>query len=149
MTEISFYHLQRRSLEETLPRLLERVLASNQRAVVLAESDERVEALNSYLWTYSSDSFLPHGSARDGFSADQPIFLTSNEENPNDATILVLADEILPSYVGAFARCLDLFNGNDPAAVQNARDRWRLYKSQGHTVTYWRQDDAGRWEKAG
>ncbi len=149
MTEVSFYHLQRRSLEETLPKLLERVIASNQRAVVLAESAERVEALNSQLWTYNPDGFLPHGSARDGFSADQPIFLTSNEENPNGATILLLVGEALPGFVGDFARCLDLFDGNDPQAVQNARDRWRAYKAQGHAVTYWQQDDNGRWEKKG
>ena len=149
MTDVSFYHLQRRSLEETLPRLLERVIASNQRAVVLAESAERVEALNSQLWTYNPDGFLPHGSARDGFSADQPIFLTSNEENPNGATILLLVGEALPGFVGDFARCLDLFDGNDPQAVQNARDRWRAYKAQGHAVTYWQQDDNGRWEKKG
>ena len=149
MTDVSFYHLQRRSLEETLPRLLERVIASNQRAVVLAESAERVEALNSQLWTYNPDGFLPHGSARDGFSANQPIFLTSNEENPNGATILLLVGEALPGFVGDFARCLDLFDGNDPQAVQNARDRWRAYKAQGHAVTYWQQDDNGRWEKKG
>jgi DNA polymerase-3 subunit chi len=149
VTEVSFYHLQRRSLEETLPKLLERVIASNQRAVVLAESAERVEALNSQLWTYNPDGFLPHGSARDGFSADQPIFLTSNEENPNGATILLLVGEALPGFVGDFARCLDLFDGNDPQAVQNARDRWRAYKAQGHAVTYWQQDDNGRWEKKG
>ena len=108
MTEVSFYHLQRRSLEETLPKLLERVIASNLRAVVLAESAERVEALNSQLWTYNPDGFLPHGSARDGFSADQPIFLTSNEENPNGATVLLLVGEALPGFIGDFARCLDL-----------------------------------------
>jgi DNA polymerase-3 subunit chi len=149
VTDVSFYHLQRRSLEETLPKLLERVIASNLRAVVLAESADRVEALNSQLWTYNPDGFLPHGSARDGFSADQPVFLTSNEQNPNGATILLLVGEVLPGFVGDFARCLDLFDGNDPQAVQNARDRWRSYKAQGHAVTYWQQDDNGRWEKKG
>jgi DNA polymerase-3 subunit chi len=147
VTDISFYHLQRRSLEETLPKLLERVIASKQRAVVLAESEEQVEAISSRLWTYDADSFLPHGSARDGFPAQQPIYLTSGEENPNGATILVLIDGRLPGFLSGFARCLDLFNGHDPESVQGARERWRAYKAGGHPVTYWQQNDDGRWEK--
>ncbi len=145
MTEVSFYHLYRR-VEDALPKLLERVIATSQRAVVLAETDERVEALASLLWTYSADSFLPHGSTRDGFSGDQPIFLTTGEENPNGAGILVVVDERIPSYVGDFARCLDLFNDSEPSK-QAARDRWRHYKGAGHQVVYWQQDEHGRWEK--
>ena len=145
MTEVSFYHLYRR-LEEALPKLLERVIASSQRAVVIAESDEQVEALNSLLWTYNPDSFLPHGSARDGFAADQPIFLTSEEENPNGATIVVVVDERLPGFVGDFKRCLDLFNDSEPSK-QNARERWRFYKGAGHDVVYWQQDENGRWDR--
>jgi DNA polymerase-3 subunit chi len=149
VTDVSFYHLQRRGLEDTLPRLLERVIAAGQRALVLAESEERVEALSSRLWTYDPGAFLAHGTARDRHPEHQPIWLTSVEENPNTAGVLVLVDERLPGFVGAFTRCLDLFNGNDPDAVQAARDRWRAYKAAGHAVTYWQQDDAGRWQKKG
>jgi DNA polymerase-3 subunit chi len=42
-----------------------------------------------------------------------------------------------------------MFDGNDPEAVQSARDRWKTYKADGHSVTYWRQTDRGGWEKAG
>jgi len=31
-------------------------------------SDERVEALDTWLWTYRDESFLAHGTARDGSS---------------------------------------------------------------------------------
>jgi DNA polymerase-3 subunit chi len=149
VTEVSFYHLQRRSLEETLPKLLERVMASSLRALVLAESEDRVDALSSRLWTYEQGSFLAHGTGRERYPDQQPIYLTSNEENPNQATVLVLVDERLPDFVGSFDRCLDLFDGNDDRSVLNARERWRSYKTMGHTVTYWQQDDNGRWKKKG
>ena len=51
-TEIYFYHLEHRSLEQVLPTLLERSLERGWRAVVQAASRERVEALNTLLWTY-------------------------------------------------------------------------------------------------
>ncbi|MGH6882849.1 MAG: DNA polymerase III subunit chi, partial [Hypericibacter sp.] len=88
MTEVRFYHLQRTSLEAALPKLLERTLARGQRALVMAGSNERVEALTAHLWTYDPNSFLPHGSKRDGRPERQPVWLTDQDENPNNATVL-------------------------------------------------------------
>ena len=76
MTEIGFYHLTRSPLEQALPRLLEKVLASGQRAVLRCPDRARMEALDRALWTYGKDSFLPHGTRADGFAEAQPIFLT-------------------------------------------------------------------------
>lgn len=146
MAEIGFYHLLRTPLERALPRLLERALGEGYRIVVRAASTERVEHLNALLWTYDDSSFLPHGSARDGNAASQPIWLTDRDENPNAATLLVLVDGVEAGDLPAFVRCLDLFDGGDAEAVQAARERWRRALAAGHTLTYWQQTGAG-WEK--
>ena len=147
MTDISFYHLQRQGLEAALPKLLERVMAAGLRAVVLAGTEERVQALNAGLWTYDPATFLAHGSAKDGNAEDQPIFLTVAEENPNGATVLVVVDDCAPQFLSSFDRCLEMFNGNDAESVAQARERWRTYKDTGHNLTYWQQSDAGGWEQ--
>ena len=147
MTDVRFYHLQRRSLEQTLPQLLEKILERGSRAVVMAGSDERVEALATHLWTFDQRAFLPHGTARDGSAAEQPIWLTASEENPNGADVLVLTDGATSSEIGAFQICCDLFDGNDGDAVAAARMRWKEYAAAGHAVTYWQQGDRGGWEK--
>lgn len=147
MTDVRFYHLQRRSLEETLPQLLEKILERGSRAVVMAGSDERVEALATHLWTYDQRTFLPHGTARDGNAAEQPVWLTSSEENPNGADVLVLADGATVQDIAGFKICCELFDGNDADAVSAARARWKEYAAAGHTVTYWQQTDRGGWEK--
>jgi len=146
MAEIGFYHLLSMPLERALPRLLERALGQGHRIVVQAGSPERVEHLNARLWTYDEASFLPHGAARDGNAAAQPIWLTCQPENPNAATMLVLVDGVEVEDIGAFARCADLFDGNDPDAVQAARGRWRAATAAGHMLTYWQQTEKG-WEK--
>ena len=92
MTEVRFYHLTRTPLEGALPRMLAKVVERAQRAVVIAGSEERVEALNARLWTYRDRSFLPHGSAKDGHAEDQPIWLTAADENPNGSQVLFLTD---------------------------------------------------------
>ncbi|MFN0043966.1 MAG: DNA polymerase III subunit chi [Alphaproteobacteria bacterium] len=147
MTDIRFYHLGRKPLEEALPELLEKILERGSRAVVMAGSEERVEALNSRLWTYNQNGFLPHGSARDGRAGEQPAWLTVAEENPNGADVLLLTDGVAAGHVAGFKICCELFDGNDEAAVATARVRWTAYKAAGHTLTYWQQSEAGRWEK--
>jgi DNA polymerase-3 subunit chi len=147
VAEIGFYHLTASPLERALPKLLEKAVATGQRIVVMAGSEERVEALNALLWTYDPASFLPHGSARDGNAAAQPIWLTAKDENPNGAGILVLTDGAASARLPEYARCLDMFDGNDPEAVGKARARWQAYKADGHSLVYWQQNDRGGWEK--
>ena len=145
MTDVRFYHLTRSRLESVLPVMLEKTLERDQRAVVMAGSEERVEAINGHLWTWKDRGFLPHGSDKDGFAADQPVWLTATEENPNGAEVLFLTDGAMAGSIADYKVCAILFDGRDEAAVQAARERWQALKAADHDVTYWRQDDSGRW----
>lgn len=149
MARIDFYHLQKFRLEDALPKLLDRVLKSGQRAVVVAGSDDRAEDLALLLWE-DRDSWLPHGTRRDGHPDEQPVWLTDDPlDNANGATILVLCDGMDSPLAETLGRTLNLFNGLDESAVQDARDRWKRWGESGHELHYWQQDDSGRWsEKA-
>lgn len=149
MAEVGFYHLTRSRLEEALPRLLEKAHALGQRALVRAGDGERLELLNRALWTYAKESFLPHGARGDGHAGRQPIYLTTGSENPNGARLLVLVDGAeAGGDLDRFDRCLDLFDGGDPEAVERARLRWRDALARGHRCVYWRQTERGAWSKA-
>lgn len=137
------------SLEQALPRVLEKVLSLGQRAVVVAGSPERVEALAAALWTYDDRSFLPHGTAKDGNAPDQPIWLTTREENPNGAQMLVLVDGSSASGVEAWPAVCIFFDTGDEAALASTRQHWRAWKAAGHAVKYFKQGERGGWEQAG
>ena len=146
MTEIRFYHLTRKTLEQTLPELLEKSLARGWRAVVMAGSPERVEALTQHLWTYNERGFLPHGNAKDGHAAEQPIWLTDSDERPNKADVLFLTDGASSSALKDYIRVCEVFDGNNDAALATARQRWSAYKAEGHEISYWQQGEKG-WEQ--
>jgi len=146
-TEVYFYHLENRTLDQVLPGLLERSLARGWRAAVQAASKERVEALNTLLWTYREDSFLPHGTASDGTPAAQPVYLTDEEDNPNEAAVRFLVDGAMLADASAYTRVVHLLDGRDPDAVAQARAVWTAAKEQGYAVSYWQQDDEGRWQQ--
>jgi len=147
MTEVRFYHLTRSTLDSALPKMLEMTRARGQRAVVLAGSPERVEALAAFLWTYNDRGFLAHGSVKDGRAEDQPIWLSHEDERPNGAQVLFLTDGAASEKVGDYDLCAILFDGKDPDAVSASRDQWRILKDAGHEVTYWQQEESGKWEK--
>jgi DNA polymerase-3 subunit chi len=153
MTEIWFYHLQRRNLDDVLPGLLERALQRGWRAVVQGTTEERIAAFDEHLWTYSDDSFLPHGTAREGDAETQPIFLTTGPDNPNGAAVRFLIEgaEVAPILERGeeYQRIMLLFDGNDAEALAAARAQWRELKEGGHAISYWQQNEDGRWEERG
>jgi DNA polymerase-3 subunit chi len=147
MTEVLFYHLELQPLERVLPSLLERTLERGWRAVVQCGSRERLEALDTSLWTYREESFLPHGTASDGPGDVQPIFLTTGDDNPNGAQVRFLVEGASAPGFDGYDRIVHLFDGHDADAIAQAREEWKRARSAGCAVTYWQQADNGRWEK--
>ena len=146
-TEVLFYHLERAPLERVLPELLTKTLERGWRAVVQAGSPERLEALDTLLWTYDDSSFLPHGRSADGSPERQPVYLTTADENPNGAGVRFLVDGAEAADLDPYQRAVFIFDGQDEAMVARARAQWQEAKGAGHEVTYWRQSPEGKWEK--
>jgi DNA polymerase III subunit chi len=142
--EILFYHLQRATLEQTLPQLLEKTLARGWKAVIVASSPERLKALDDHLWTYREDSFLPHG-IHETETHDTPILLSLDGGRPDGFDVVFAVDGAeLPSSTG-WSRAVLMFDGNDDDALAKARTAWKTLTSSGQTATYWQQDETGRW----
>jgi DNA polymerase III subunit chi len=143
MADVGFYHLTRSAVADALPQLLTRTLAAGQRALVVARSEETVNALSTALW--AQPAWLPHGTKTDGDAPLQPIWLSTEAVGLNGARYLFLV-EGAEADLASFERVFDLFNGDDGDAVQAARMRWRAAKQADHTLTYWQQTETG-WQK--
>jgi DNA polymerase III subunit chi len=148
MTEIVFYHLKGQTLEQVLPSLLQRSLERGWRVAVQGATDERIAALDAHLWTWRDDAFLPHGTWREAGASDQPILLTTNDDNPNGAAVRFLVEGApMPGDLTIYQRVVLLFDDDDPEAVEHARMRWTDAKAAGLDVTYWQPDENGRWQR--
>jgi DNA polymerase-3 subunit chi len=147
MAEVLFYHLTESTLEDALPALLEKSLSRGWRVVVQTGSEERMDALDSHLWTYRDDSFLGHGLESDPMAADQPILLTTRDGNPNSAAVRFVVDGAEPPPLDGYERAVFMFDGHDQQQLELARIQWKALKGGGHAVTYWQQADGRRWER--
>ncbi|MCB1482579.1 MAG: DNA polymerase III subunit chi [Rhodobiaceae bacterium] len=145
--EIFFYHLERQALEQALPLLVEKSLERGWKALVRCGSYERLEALDTALWTYREDSFLPHGRDSEAGAPDEPALLTTEAANPNGAHVLFVVDRAGTDALNGYERIVYMFDGRDDEALTQARGFWKEAKEAGHDLTYWQQDGRGRWEK--
>ena len=146
--EVALYHLTTHTLQQVLPRILEKVYEGGMRALVVTDCQERLSSLNASLWTYSPGAFLPHGMAGSTDKpVDNPIWLTLDTVNSNQATVLVLTGGRSVDDLSGYTRCVDIFDGNDSTALAAAHARRDHYRRNGHPVVYWRQSTKGTWDK--
>ncbi|MBQ8870903.1 MAG: DNA polymerase III subunit chi [Alphaproteobacteria bacterium] len=146
---VDFYHLQKQVLEDVLPKLLEKAYVTGKKIKVKVGNEARVDFLNSLLWTYNDEAFLPHGSKKDGNADLQPIWLSADEDNPNDGEFLFLVDGATetPEVLEKFERIFNIFDGNSNEALNKAREFWKQLKSANVELHYWQQSSDGRWSE--
>ncbi len=147
MGAVYFYHLTSRSIEQTLPMLLEKSRAAGWVIEVRGTDRAGLERLDRVLWSGRPESFLPHGLAGGDHDVDQPILLTCGEGAANAPTCImsVQGADVSVQEVQAAERVCVLFDGHDPEAVAQARGQWKALTDGGCSAQYWSQA-SGRWE---
>ena len=139
---VDFYHLAQSPLERVLPRICEKVLLDGERLLVVAET-ELLADLDSQLWSYGRDAFLPHGRSDRPGAEMQPVLLSDKVEPANGANNVALADGRWREEALGFSRAFYLF---DSGYLDTARGTWRALKDrEGVERRYWKQDERGKW----
>ncbi len=145
MAEIYFYHLGEEPLERILPGLVRRGLERGLRMAVQSASPERLPKISELLWSVEDVAFLPHGLGEDDPEA-QPVWLCADHENLNRATYRFFIDGAMPQNIDGLERALILFDSNSEEALASARNEWKKRKAEGHAISYWKQDENGKWK---
>lgn len=150
MTEIRFYHLERQRLEDALPALLHKAYSMDHKILIKGTDKNRIKQLNEYLWVRNPNDFLPHGSTAEKHAKKQPILLTHENDNLNNADMLVLIDGAEHETLTDFKLACLMFDGNNENHLKQARETWKSLKNDDSTkdceITYWQQTEKG-WEK--
>lgn len=130
MTQIDFFSNAPNRLDYVV-RLLKKVRAANQTAVVLATPDA-LNALSDALWRL--DGFYAHDVESTDLAA--PIVLIGNmpAHLPHYANLINLTDSV-PDGFASFTRLIEVVPTDD-APRQAARTRWAFYKDRGYALTH-------------
>lgn len=149
MAELWFYHLEKAGVGDVLPGLLQKVLERGSRALVVVPDADAAARLDAGLWTFRDESFLPHGRDTEPNAPRQPVLISTETRNVNQADMLFCLGGADPGNPDGWSRVILLFEDADEAAKQSARALWSAMKKTANVVSYWKQTDQGRWEKQG
>jgi DNA polymerase-3 subunit chi len=141
-----FYHLEASTLEGVLPGLLEKTLEKGWRALVKLPAEKLAE-LDSFLWTFRDDAFLPHGRDDEPQAELQPILLSASTESAKGFDAVFLLDGASIDDMEGVSRAMVMINGRSQTDITRERARWKTLKDAGADLAYYQQDDRGRWEK--
>lgn len=148
--QVSFYHLTRVNLQKSLPKLLEKIIQKGERVVVMVQTEAEVTSWNETLWTYHPQSFLPHGTAKEGCATEQPIWIACGMENPNGASVMVRPGvEAAPGVellsAQGFQKMIHVFEADVEEGLAQAKNLWGRYGGHTTDCVYWQQGEGGEW----
>jgi len=105
-----------------------------QKVLVYAPSDEAAKYLNLLLWKMPEDSFLPHKIANR--ACRDPVVITCQKENLNQATVLINLNMILHPHLDAFHLVYDIYDETHPVKLEHSKARQSKYHEKGYSIVY-------------
>lgn len=129
---IDFYVLQSPSPEARLHfaiRLTEKAWQQNCSVVLLVPDTATAELLDSELWQFKPESFIPHSQV-DG---DAPVVITANPDLLPLRDLLINLGPTLPGEVERFQRLAEVVI-QTPDVLEPTRQRYSRYKDMGYSV---------------
>ena len=110
--EINLY-ISSDDILKSICQLASKILEDQKKILILCAPDQ-VNQIDSSLWTFGRNRFIPHITSNDkNFDfARQPIIITSEENNFNNADYLIFTDAISSNFIGNFTRSF-CFTGNE------------------------------------
>jgi DNA polymerase-3 subunit chi len=142
--EVNFYQVAEGNLIPSVIKLLEKIYTSGLRCIFFSPVEERVQVVDKTLWTFSTGAFIPHGRKSLGFCDKQPIYFTSQHENPNNATVIVLVDTLDYKEFNNFEKIIMVFE--EKRHIDTANVIYDNLKKNAENVNYWKQGPKG-WVK--
>lgn len=129
---IDFYVLQSSSIEERLHfaiRLTEKAWQQNCSVVLLVADGATAESLDTQLWQFKPESFIPHSR----IDTDAPVVISANPELLPLRDLMINLGPALPQEIERFPRVAEVVI-QIPEVLEPTRSRYSRYREMGYTV---------------
>lgn len=115
-------------------RLLRKAHGMGLRSAVVGESG-LLQRLSEQLWTVGQLDFISHCTDQADATMQQhsSILMGQGTDAMQGRSVLVNLGDEVPQHFDGFARLIEIVDA-DPAHRQMARNRWRSYQAQGHSL---------------
>jgi DNA polymerase-3 subunit chi len=136
MTRIDFYILSQQHAEARQRfacRLAAKAWQQGHRVYIHTEGPEQSRRLDELLWTFNTDSFIPHSLDDDAAADTVPVHIGhSGDPQHHDEVLINLAPEV-PLFFSRFERVIELVDPHEETRRQG-RERFRFYRDRGYPL---------------
>lgn len=108
-------------------RLVEEAYTQQNQVYIHTKNEAEANQLNTLLWTYRDDSFIPHNLYGESLTPTPPIQIGFDQIPTDHRDILLNLSDDVPSFYPQFSRILEIVSG-DTVQQAAARERYRFYR---------------------
>lgn len=116
-------------------RLLRKVQAAGQKALVYSSDAQALAELDRQLWTFSQLDFLPHQYAHEADPDLAVVLLAGSEVAGQHHRLLINLDIGHPPAYASHERLIELV-GTEAEDAQAGRQRFKFYRDQGYPLQH-------------
>lgn len=110
-------------------QLIEKAYTDNRKVFIYLNSSEEAERMDTLLWTFREDSFIPHNVYNANDDSPPPVQIGHGAKPQHHQDILLNLSRELPAFFAQFTQVIEIVF-SDPHVQQLARERYKQYRDQ-------------------
>lgn len=120
--EINFYQTDKSPLH-SMAKIIIKALDDAKKLLIFCQNDAEIKNIDNFLWQFNPNKFIPHSTIKDKHlnPKRQPILITNEEENTNQADYLIFFDEPSKDFLNQFTRIFYFFTNKDSQTADNLK----------------------------
>ena len=139
LEKVYFYNSSQRDIIADISWLTEKLYKERNRIVVYCKDQETVELINTFLWRYKEDVFIPHSVEKNEQSIIDPVLITTEVDQNHNYNVLLAINGVLINEKDwlNFATVYYFFDNKENKEKENARLMWKSFSALDITCKYW------------
>ncbi len=136
MPKVDFYTIQQNSQQDRdifACRFVEKVFNQGHKIYIHTDSEAESQAMDDLLWSFRTESFLPHAIVGLIDDEDVPILIGHTDECSGPRDVLVNLSQDIPAFHSEFQRIAEIVI-NDETVKTNLRTHWKHFQELGYEV---------------
>ena len=136
MTQVDFYILADKSRGDRFQlacRLTEKAWSAGHRVCINTETEEDAAHIDTLLWTFNDQSFIPHDRLQNASAETTPVVIASQLDKTDEHDVLINLASTIPDCFSQFERLLEPVDKDEQTRAAS-RERYRYYRDCGYTI---------------
>ncbi|MCB1195710.1 DNA polymerase III subunit chi [bacterium] len=138
LPETLFYPLHSPDKDRAICRVCQHYFEQRHTVFIYTRTDVHANALDSLLWTFRQESFIPHTVIDEfTYTIDCPVVIGTHDSNRFESQILINASDVSANHINfykSFKTIVDFADKSDDVEHHKSRERYKLFKDLGFAM---------------